>query len=92
MQQAEADNIPLRLFQLATLLGLDRLALDTFLIGMAPQLDPRYGKVYGFLQDDLTRKRPSLNLVLDLLFIHSPERLLALSFFQPDAPCSTIGW
>ena len=84
--QADEQGIALRLFQLAVLLELDRIALDTFLICVAPQLDSRYGKLYGFLQDDLTRKRPSVNLVLDLLFVNSPERLLALTLFRQDTP------
>ena len=68
VEQAQADQVPLRLFQIATCLELDRLSLDTFLISIAPQLDKRYGKIYGFLLDDLTRKRPSVNLILDLLW------------------------
>ncbi|MBE2220107.1 MAG: ATP-binding protein [Anaerolineae bacterium] len=86
VEQADAQQISLRLFQLAVLLDLDRIMLDTFLISIAPQLDPRYGKLYGFLQDDLTRKRPSVNLVLDLLFVNSPERLLALTLFGEESP------
>jgi len=86
VDEAESHEIPLRLFQLAVLLKLDRIELDTLLICIAPQLDPRYGKLYGFLQDDMTRKRASVNLVLDLLFVNSPERLLALTMFSEDAP------
>lgn len=86
VEQANDREISLRLFQLAVLLDLDRVELDIFLISIAPHLDSRYGKLYGFLQDDLTRKRPSVNLVLDLLFINSPERLLALTLFRDDSP------
>ena len=86
VNEADKLGVVLRLYQLTYLLELDRAALDTFLISIAPQLDPRYGKLYGFLQDDLTRKRPSVNLVLDLLFVNSPERLLALTLFREDVP------
>ncbi len=86
INEANEQGIVLRLYQLAYLLELNRTALDTFLISIAPQLDPRYGKLYGFLQDDLTRKRPSVNLVLDLLFVNSPERLLALTLFREEVP------
>ncbi len=83
---AEEIGEPLRLYRLATLLGLNRFALDAFLISLAPQVDARYGKVYAFLQDDLTRKRPSLGLVLDLLCDPQPGRLLHLAYFRDDAP------
>lgn len=86
VSHAEDIGEPLRLYRLATLLGLNRFALDAFLISLAPQLDARYGKVYAFLQDDLTRRRPSLNLVLDLLCSPHPDRLLHLAYFRDDAP------
>ena len=86
VSHAEAVGEPLRLHRLAALLGLDRFALDAFLISLAPQLDGRYGKVYAFLQDDLTRKRPSINLVLDLLCDPQPGRLLHLAHFRDDGP------
>ena len=84
--QAEQAGESLRLFQLATLLNLDRLALDMLLFSLAPVLDVRYGRLYGFLQDDLTQKRPSINLLLDLLCPTSAERLLYLAYVADDAP------
>ena len=86
VDEADEQGVSLRLYRLAQMLELDRVELDTFLISIAPQLDTRYGKLYGYLQDDITRKRPSVNLVLDLLFVNSPSRLLALTFFGADAP------
>jgi hypothetical protein len=77
---------PLRLLALAELMGLDRFALDAFLLCLAPLLDARYAKIYGFLQDDLTRKRPSPQLILDLLAHPGPERLALLAHFADDAP------
>ncbi|MCB8942756.1 MAG: ATP-binding protein [Ardenticatenaceae bacterium] len=84
--QAEQEGETLRLFQLAVLLDLDRLALDMLLLSMAPVLDTRYGRLYGFIQDDLTQKRPSLNLLLDLLCPTSAERLTFLRYCADDAP------
>ncbi|MBE2199148.1 MAG: ATP-binding protein [Anaerolinea sp.] len=86
VNRAEAAGKPLRLVALARLMGLDRFALDVFLICLAPLLDTRYAKIYGFLQDDLTRKRPSPQLILDLLAGPGPERLALLSHFADDAP------
>jgi hypothetical protein len=75
-----------RLEHLAVTFGLDRFDLDTLLICLAPSLDLRYERLYGFLQDDVTRKRPRVNLVLDLLCEPGSKRLLSLSRFSDDAP------
>jgi hypothetical protein len=75
-----------RLEHLAATFGLDRFDLDTLLICLAPSLDLRYERIYGYLQDDVTRKHPSVNLVLDLLCDPGPERFEMLSRFTDDAP------
>ena len=75
-----------RLLQLAGTFGLDRLDLDILLVCLAPALDQRYERLYSFLQDDVTRRRPRINLVLDLLAPEGPDRLLMLSRFGDDAP------
>jgi hypothetical protein len=87
-EMARRQGQTLRLIHLATAFGLDRFDLDAFLICLAPALDLRYERLYSYLQDDVTRKRPSVNLVLDLLGETGPERLLRLSHFTDDAPLS----
>jgi AAA+ superfamily predicted ATPase len=47
--------------------GLSERELDIVLIALAPEIDLRYERVYGYLQDDVTRRRPSVNLALDLV-------------------------
>ena len=56
-----------RLEQLAVAFGLDSFDVDVLLICLAPTLDLRYERLCGYLQDDVTRKRPTINLILDLL-------------------------
>ena len=76
-----------RLVHLAITFGLDRSDLDTLLICLASTLDLRYERLYGYLQDDVTRKRPRINLVLDLLCEPGPtDRLSLLLRFADDAP------
>jgi hypothetical protein len=77
----------LRLEHLAVAFDLDAFDLDTLLICLALALDLRYERLYGFLQDDVTRKRPSINLVLDLLGPPDPaDRPSLLLRFADDAP------
>ena len=90
-KQAERKKVPLRLRHLVETFDLDDFELDAFLICLAPTLDLRYERLYGYLQDDVTRRRPSVNLVLDLLCEPGPARLLELSRFADGAPLLAHG-
>src|SRR5262245_33668587 len=52
-------GVHLALPHLAQLFNLTPFEIDTLLICMAPELDLKYEKLYGYLQNDVTRKRPS---------------------------------
>jgi ATP-dependent 26S proteasome regulatory subunit len=75
-----------RLCRLADTFGLSRPELDILLICLAPAFDPRYDRLYGYLQDNVNRRRPMVRLVLDLLEHAGPERFLLSSYFDPSAP------
>ncbi len=83
---AESMGETLRLNHLAAAFGLDRFDVNTLLICLAVTLDLRYERVYGYLQDDVTRKRPTVNLVLNLLAASGTERLEHLAHFEENAP------
>jgi len=77
---------PDRLQNLVEAFGLNEFEKDILLICLAPAFDLRYEKIYGYIQDDVTRKRPGINLVLNLACSSEPEHLLALSHFTAEAP------
>ncbi len=56
-----------RLRSAAAALGLDLLETTALAVCAAPELNPRYGRLYAYLQDDVTRKLPSPRLVGRLL-------------------------
>ena len=56
------------------------------LIALAPELDLRYERLYAYLQDDVTRKRPSVDLALNLLCPSAAVKLARRMHFAPDAP------
>jgi len=66
--------------------GLSPFEVDSFLVCLAPSLDTKYERWFGYLQDDVTRKRPSINLILDLLCAPGAERLVKMSHFTNTAP------
>ena len=48
---------------------------EAFLLALAPEIDPRYAQIFAYLQDDVTLKRPSIDLLLNLLTDNFPQKL-----------------
>ncbi|MET8546283.1 hypothetical protein ABZW03_37510, partial [Kitasatospora sp. NPDC004799] len=55
-----------RLGRLSAAFGLLPVDLDLLLIALAPDLDARFEQLYGYLNDDLTRRRATVGLALEL--------------------------
>ena len=60
--------------------------VDVILLALAPELDLRYERLYAYLQDDVTRRRPSVDLALNLLSPSAEARLTNRTRFGPKAP------
>jgi len=63
---AELRGHVLRLRRLARTFGLAELDVDLLLIALAPDVDPRFERLYGYLHDDVSRRRASTGLALEL--------------------------
>ena len=63
---AERDAADLRLRRLARGFGLDEFDVEVLLVALAPDLDPRFERLYGYLHDDISRRRASAGLALEL--------------------------
>ncbi len=79
-------GLVLRLHELERLFHLSRFDLDTLLVCILPELDLKYQRLYAYLQDDVTKKSPTVDLVLHLLCESSEDRLTAREAFSPEAP------
>ena len=66
--------------------GLSAFDLDVLLIAVAVEIDLRYQRLFAYLQDDVTRKRPSVDLALNLLCPDADTKLRARRRFAADAP------
>ncbi|HEY8338359.1 MAG TPA: hypothetical protein VIK95_00740, partial [Egibacteraceae bacterium] len=64
--RAEAAGADIRLRRLARAFGLDELDLELLLVALAPDLDVRFERFYGYLNDDVTRRRATTALALEL--------------------------
>jgi AAA+ superfamily predicted ATPase len=75
-----------RIAWLAQAFGLSVFDVDLILIALAPELDLRYERLYAYLQDDVTRNRPSIDLALNLLCPSTEAKLARRTHFASDAP------
>ena len=53
---------------------------------LALEVDLKYERLYAYLQDDVTKKRPTVNLVLNLLCPSAEAKLMSRSCFASYAP------
>jgi len=87
----EISPLPPRLAQLERDHCLSPFDLDVVLIALAPEYDLRYERIYAFLQDDVTRRRPTVDLALNLLCTSLADRIVRRAHFGPAAPLVQAG-
>jgi AAA+ superfamily predicted ATPase len=78
--------ITLRLDRLQALFGLSNLERDIVLICLLPELDARYRRLLGYLQDDASRTRPAVELVLQILHPVATQPGVGRAAFDVGAP------
>lgn len=91
MSDVIADLPPLepRSALLQTLVALFQLTdidLYILLLCLAPELDLRYERVFSYLQDDVNQKRPTVNLMMNLLGTHFASRFAVYDRLLPHQP------
>jgi len=69
----------------------DRFALTSFdkdilLLCLLPELDLKYERLFGYIQDDVTKRRPTVALALDLLCSSFADRLAGRQSLSQHAP------
>ncbi len=82
-QAADTDGIWHRL---AVTCDLAKIELDLLVLVAAPALDPRFGRVYGYLNDDMGRRHLTPALALRLLDRHHPDLASLRAMFAAAAP------
>ena len=80
------EGIELRLERLRELFELTPFDIDVLLVCMAVEFDLRYEKLYGYLQDDVTKKKPSVELLLNLLAPSFERNINARQRLSAEAP------
>ncbi|WP_416985565.1 ATP-binding protein [Streptomyces sp. T028] len=86
-----AVDVPVdRLSALAGRLSLTGLDIAVLLVALAPDLDRTFEPLYGYLNDDVSRRRATVGLALELC--GAPAHLAqARARFHASAPLSALG-
>lgn len=71
--------------------NLSLFEIAIIIIALASEIDLKYEKIFAYLQDDVTRKRPSIDLTLNLLCTSVQEKLNRRVNFAPAAPLIRLG-
>ena len=90
-RETEAGGLDARLAEAGARLGLSDLERDALGVCAAPELSPRYGRLYAYLHDDVTRKLASPRLVGRLLAGPDTPESDVLDCFAGDAPLRARG-
>ena len=65
-QACTAAGTPSRLRELQRACGLSDLDVEILLAALVPDLDARFERLYGYLNDDVTRRRATIGLALEI--------------------------
>ncbi len=84
-------GVSLALERLCRIFGLGAFERAAIVICLAPELRRKYDRIYAYLQDDITRKRPSVDLVLDLLCETEAQRWHARAFLAESTTLFRAG-
>lgn len=71
--------------RLAETFSLAVFDLKVILLALAPELDLRYERLFAYLQDDVTRRRPSIDLALNLFCDSIAEKIEHRRHFAPES-------
>ncbi|HKE48700.1 MAG TPA: ATP-binding protein [Rhodanobacteraceae bacterium] len=80
----ERGGALLSLPTLARHFELSAAEVDVLLLALAVEIDPLYETIYGYLHDDVTRRRPSIGLALQLICRDAREAIFARRLFDAD--------
>jgi hypothetical protein len=86
-----ASSADQRLEAITRALGLDLLDSAVLAVCAAPELNPRFGRLYAYLQDDVTRKLPSARLVGHLLEGEGVSAADVMTSFDREGPLRRLG-
>ncbi len=80
----QSDDLPLARLQRA--FRLTPVERDVVLVALAPEVDLRWETLYAYVQNDVTKRRPSVDLALKLCCTGPEARVAGRGVFAASAP------
>jgi len=81
-----AQGVNLRLIILQKIFRLSDFEIACLVVCLAVEVDPRFERLYAYLQDDVTKKYASLDLVLNFVCHSLEDKISARERFVGSAP------
>lgn len=81
-----AAGVPLRLERLVNVFDLNYFERMSLLLALLPEAAPHSERLFGYIQDDVTRRRPTVALALDAFCSSNSEKLQRRASFLPGSP------
>jgi ATPase family protein associated with various cellular activities (AAA)/winged helix domain-containing protein len=88
---ADLSAVSQRLREVAELLGLDAISTRVLAVCATPEIDGRFGRLFAFLHDDMTRRLPTPRIVVTLLSDAETEGAQVLACLAAGAPLRRRG-
>lgn len=86
LRASDGQEVRLMIPEVASKLNLSGLEVSILMACLAPELERKYERIYAYLQNDMSDKRPSVDFVLGLYTGTEEERLAARLLFDGAAP------
>ncbi|MBP1966342.1 ATP-binding protein [Paenibacillus aceris] len=85
VEESRKKNVFLPLSYVTSVFGLSAIEERFVMLGLAVELDRKYERIFGFLQDDLTSKTPVISLALQVACSHPEDmRAARTTFMVPE--------
>lgn len=80
------NGVELRISSLANIFDLSPFEIDCIIVCLAPALDRKYEKLYAYLNDEVTKKHPTIDLILNLLCSSTENNIHCRRHFDTSEP------
>lgn len=81
-----AAGLTLRLHKIQEIFKLDGFEKNVLLFTLLPEVASYSERIFGYIQDDVTRRRPTVSLALDAFCTSNAEKLNRRAAFLPGSP------
>jgi AAA+ superfamily predicted ATPase len=81
-----AGGCRMPLLEVCKRFSLDRFSYHILILALAPEVDLNFQRMFSYLLNDVTKKRPTVHLALELLSSDDTDRRAGRRAFAADAP------